>query len=95
MSKTGEGSVKSAMRWVGVVSVAGAMAGCGMMGCGMSHGSHDRHAGQASATTITDSGGTEAVQVWACPMGHYTGDKPGKCPKCAMDLVQQKKQTGE
>ncbi len=29
--------------------------------------------------------------VYACPMGHYTGDKPGKCPKCGMDLVKQEK----
>lgn len=28
--------------------------------------------------------------VWVCPMGDYTGDKPGKCPNCQMDLVKQK-----
>lgn len=30
--------------------------------------------------------------VWACPMGDYSGPKTkdGKCPKCGMDLVEQK-----
>lgn len=23
---------------------------------------------------------------YICPMGEYTGDKPGKCPKCGMEL---------
>ena len=27
--------------------------------------------------------------VWVCPMGDYTGDKPGKCPNCQMDLVKK------
>jgi hypothetical protein len=27
--------------------------------------------------------------VYVCPMGHYTGDKPGKCPICGMDLVKK------
>lgn len=26
--------------------------------------------------------------AWVCPMGDYTGDKPGKCPNCGMDLVK-------
>lgn len=29
------------------------------------------------------------AQVWVCPMDGYTSDKPGKCPKCGMDLVQK------
>lgn len=28
--------------------------------------------------------------VWVCPMGDFTGDKPGKCPNCGMDLVEKK-----
>jgi rubrerythrin len=28
--------------------------------------------------------------VWICPMGDYSGDKPGKCPNCGMDLVEKK-----
>ncbi len=28
--------------------------------------------------------------VWVCPMGDYSSDKPGKCPNCAMDLVEKK-----
>lgn len=27
--------------------------------------------------------------IWVCPMGDYTGDKPGKCPNCQMDLVKK------
>lgn len=27
-----------------------------------------------------------AKTVYACPMGHYSSDQPGKCPKCGMDL---------
>ena len=29
--------------------------------------------------------------VWVCPMGDFTGTKPGKCPNCGMDLVKVKK----
>jgi hypothetical protein len=32
----------------------------------------------------------KAKYVWVCPMGDYTGTKPGKCPNCGMDLVKQK-----
>lgn len=31
----------------------------------------------------------EAKKVYVCPMGHYQGDKPGKCPKCGMALVEK------
>lgn len=33
-----------------------------------------------------------AKAVWVCPMGDYSGPKTadGKCPKCGMDLVEQK-----
>lgn len=27
---------------------------------------------------------------YVCPMGDYEGDKPGKCPKCGMTLVEKK-----
>ena len=29
-------------------------------------------------------------KIYVCPMGDYQGDKPGKCPKCGMDLVEKK-----
>jgi len=29
-------------------------------------------------------------KVYACPMGHYEGPKPGKCPKCGMKLEEKK-----
>jgi YHS domain-containing protein len=30
------------------------------------------------------------AKVYVCPMGDYQGDKPGKCPKCGMNLVEKK-----
>jgi len=30
------------------------------------------------------------AKLYVCPMGEYEGDKPGKCPKCGMDLVEKK-----
>lgn len=32
------------------------------------------------------SGQGEAKATYACPMDGYKSDKPGKCPKCGMDL---------
>jgi len=32
----------------------------------------------------------EAGKAYDCPMGDYQGDKPGKCPKCGMTLVEKK-----
>ena len=32
----------------------------------------------------------ERSKTYVCPMGDYQGDKPGKCPKCGMDLVEKK-----
>ena len=32
----------------------------------------------------------EHAKVYVCPMGDYQGDKPGKCPKCGMNLVEKK-----
>lgn len=32
----------------------------------------------------------EQAKVYVCPMGDYQGDKPGKCPKCGMNLVEKK-----
>ena len=38
--------------------------------------------------------GTESVQKWTCPMHpDVIQDKPGKCPKCGMDLVPVKADT--
>ncbi len=32
----------------------------------------------------------QVSKTYVCPMGHYQTDKPGKCPKCGMDLVEKK-----
>jgi rubrerythrin len=31
-----------------------------------------------------------AAKTYICTMDGYTSDKPGKCPKCGMDLVEKK-----
>jgi len=30
------------------------------------------------------------AKIYVCPMGDYQGDKPDKCPKCGMNLVEKK-----
>jgi YHS domain-containing protein len=30
------------------------------------------------------------AKIYVCPMGDYAGEKPGKCPRCGMDLVEKK-----
>lgn len=32
----------------------------------------------------------KAVKKYACPMGCATSDKPGKCPKCGMQMTEKK-----
>ncbi|HAZ08809.1 MAG TPA: hypothetical protein DCZ01_09885 [Elusimicrobia bacterium] len=32
----------------------------------------------------------EKGKMWVCPMGCANSDKPGKCPKCKMDLTEKK-----
>ena len=61
---------------MGSFAAAGEMAGCGgdMSGCGM----------QGTATT------QPASAKYVCPMGCASSDKPGKCPKCGMDMAEQK-----
>ncbi len=34
--------------------------------------------------------GKRVLKTYVCPMGEYEGDKPGKCPKCGMNLVEKK-----
>lgn len=34
---------------------------------------------------------TQSKAAWICPMGDYEGsDKPGRCPNCGMNLVENK-----
>jgi len=46
------------------------------------------------AATGSETGARPAVKkvskTYVCPMGDYEGDKPGKCPKCGMTLVEKK-----
>jgi hypothetical protein len=32
----------------------------------------------------------KAAKKFVCPMGDYESDKPGKCPKCGMELKEKK-----
>lgn len=44
-----------------------------------------------STATATASGSSPVAAVYTCPMHpEVTSDKPGKCPKCKMDLVLKK-----
>jgi len=44
---------------------------------------HDGH-GAAAAKA-------QSKAAWVCPMGDFEGsDKPGRCPKCGMNLVENK-----
>lgn len=49
-------------------------------------------AGTSNATTTTapDTQPTTQKAVYICPMdSDVVSDKPGKCPKCGMDLVKK------
>jgi hypothetical protein len=43
------------------------------------------HGAAAPARTAARAG-----KRYVCPMGDYEGDKPGKCPKCGMQLKEKK-----
>ncbi len=34
-----------------------------------------------------------AAKKYACPMGCVESDKPGRCPKCGMDMTEKKQRT--
>lgn len=33
---------------------------------------------------------SRVFKTYVCPMGEYQGSKPGKCPRCGMDLLEKK-----
>ncbi len=42
-------------------------------------------------SSATENSTTTAKVTYTCPMDpEVTSDKPGKCPKCGMDLVEKK-----
>lgn len=61
---------------------------------GMSHGGGGDHADHAAASqpAAAPSGSAPTLAApaerWVCPMGHFSGDRPGQCPTCGMDLVK-------
>ncbi len=51
---------------------------------------YDRKEGSA---IVVDLNKTEVITAYTCPMHpDVASDKPGKCPKCGMDLVKSKKE---
>lgn len=49
----------------------------------------DRQSRPAKAAAAPPLKKREAAASYSCPMGHYSADQPGKCPKCGMDLQKQ------
>ena len=67
----------------GSAYAAGGAGGC----CGGGEGISCPRATVAAATTQPST--KPAGATYVCPMGCAKSDKPGKCPKCGMDLVKQ------
>ena len=47
-------------------------------------------AAAAYACKREEPGAKRAFRTYVCPMGEYQSSKPGKCPKCGMELVEKK-----
>lgn len=58
--------------------------------CGSKTGTQQTEPASTEQMTVDTSGASQPVSaVYQCPMkceGEKTYDKPGKCPKCTMDL---------
>lgn len=58
--------------------------------CGSKNGTQKTEPASSEQMTVDTSGASQPVAaVYQCPMkceGEKTYDKPGKCPKCSMDL---------
>lgn len=46
--------------------------------------------GQAASPPRVVEPGNKKLHTYICPMDGYISDKPGKCPRCGMDLVEKK-----
>jgi len=63
---------------------AGHMAGVSTPGtCAISTGKHKVKKATGHKTVVP------AAKTYVCPMDGTTSDKPGKCPKCGMDLIEK------
>lgn len=69
--------------FLGAGTWASAGAGC----CGAGDSMSCPRSTIAAATTQPST--RPAGTTYVCPMGCSKSDKPGKCPKCGMDLVKQ------
>lgn len=53
---------------------------------------HSEHSASEQTGVDTTSTSQQVAAVYQCPMkceGEKTYDKPGKCPKCSMDLKEK------
>ena len=79
------------MYWkIGLASVAALVLGAGLtlagQGGGMTGMSYEQRA-TAPTTAPSTAPATQAAKVYTCSMHpEVTSDKPGKCPKCGMNL---------
>ncbi len=64
-------------------------------GCGNAEEKHEHHDGVPADTTggvsVMKSDATQGDLAYICPCGGCPEIKPGKCSKCQMDLVEEKK----
>jgi len=47
-------------------------------------------AAAAAACKREERGAKRLFKTYVCPMGEYQSSKPGKCPKCGMELAEKK-----
>lgn len=66
--------------------------------CGSKTGTQQTEPASTEQMTVDTSGASQPVAaVYQCPMkceGEKTYDKPGKCPKCSMDLKEKDEHEG-
>lgn len=49
-----------------------------------------KHKAKKAKKKVADKKMAPMAKTYICTMDGYTSDKPGKCPKCGMDLVEKK-----
>ena len=49
-----------------------------------------KHKARKAKKKVADKKMAPMAETYICTMDGYTSDKPGKCPKCGMDLVEKK-----
>ena len=49
----------------------------------------------AKSAMMDDMGSQGMMKMYQCAMDGYTADKPGKCPKCGMELSEKQMTAAE